>query len=245
MIKKLKGLNTKIQIKILPQPDSETCGPTSLHAVYNYFGDKINLKRVISEVSYLERGGTLAVMLALHAIRRKYKTRIYSYNLEIFDPTWFGGTNSYIIDKLKEQLKYKRGSKFKHAAESYIEYLSLGGEILFEDLRPSLIKKYLHNGIPILTGLNATYLYNCAREYTSKKGTVLYNDIKGRSMGHFVVMTSYNDKNKMIRVADPYEDNPLAKNHYYTVRVERVINAIMLGMVSYDANLLIIQPKHE
>ena len=51
------------KLKILTQPDDSTCGPTSLHAVYQYFDDEISLEQVISEVSFLEDGGTLAVFL--------------------------------------------------------------------------------------------------------------------------------------------------------------------------------------
>jgi hypothetical protein len=43
-------------------------------------------------------------------------------------------------------------------------------------------------------------------------------------------------------VADPLNDNPGFGSHYYAVDVERLISAIMLGVVTYDANLLMIQP---
>lgn len=127
-----------IPIKIMTQPDDVTCGPTSLHAVYNYFGDKISLSKVISEISYLEEGGTLAVMLAIHALQRNYKAKIYTYNLSVFDPVWFNEKVD-IKAKLIEQKKYKKSIKLHHATDAYIEYLSLGGEIEFVNLTPSLL----------------------------------------------------------------------------------------------------------
>jgi hypothetical protein len=39
-----------------------------------------------------------------------------------------------------------------------------------------------------------------------------------------------------VLVADPYQDNPYSKDLYYHVPVGRLINAIMLGIVTYDAN---------
>ena len=57
------------RLKILTQPDDSTCGPTSLHAVYQYFDDDISLDQVIAEVSFLQEGGTLAVMLGCHALQ--------------------------------------------------------------------------------------------------------------------------------------------------------------------------------
>jgi hypothetical protein len=36
--------------------------------------------------------------------------------------------------------------------------------------------------------------------------------------------------------------NPL-QSQYYSVSFDRLINSIMLGIVTYDANLLVIEPK--
>ena len=44
-----------------------------------------------------------------------------------------------------------------------------------------------------------------------------------------------------MRIADPFIGNPLADDsHYYDVRVNRLIRAILLGVMTYDANLLVI-----
>jgi hypothetical protein len=37
--------------------------------------------------------------------------------------------------------------------------------------------------------------------------------------------------------------NPLVGSRYYAVQVQRLIGAILLGVMTYDANLLIIEPK--
>ena len=82
-------MEARIALDILSQPDETTCGPTCLHAVYRYYRDDISLKQVISEAHLLEGGGTLEVLLACHALRRGYRATIYTYNLQVFDPTWF------------------------------------------------------------------------------------------------------------------------------------------------------------
>jgi hypothetical protein len=43
-------------------------------------------------------------------------------------------------------------------------------------------------------------------------------------------------------VADPYQENPFYRNNYYEVKTTRLINSIMLGIVTYDANLLVVEP---
>ena len=77
-----------MDIKILQQPDDVTCGPTSLQAVYNHLGYKISLKQLISEIEFLEDGGTLGVFLGIDALKRGFKVTIHSYNLTLLDPTW-------------------------------------------------------------------------------------------------------------------------------------------------------------
>lgn len=41
------------------------------------------------ETPELEDGGTLAVLLGTQAIRRGYHAKIFTYNLRVFDPSWF------------------------------------------------------------------------------------------------------------------------------------------------------------
>lgn len=231
-----------IPIKIHTQPDDSTCGPTSLHAVYRYFKDNISLSEVIKEVPYLEEGGTLEVLLASHALKRGYKARIYTYNLHIFDPTWVSLPNDEIILRLEQQLEFKKGSKFIRATEAYIEFLKLGGELRLTDLTKGLLRKYFEKGVPLLTGLSATYLYQSAREYSDEAGNSIYDDIQGYPMGHFVVLCGFAEDQKHVVVADPYRENPFFKDNYYEVSLSRLLNSIMLGMATFDANLLAIEP---
>lgn len=231
-----------IPIKILSQPDDTTCGPTSLHAVYNYYHDPISLEQVIKEIIYLETGGTLEVILGCHALRRGYKATIYTYNVNIFDPTWFTSKHTDIRTKLKQQLAAKGGERLRIATEAYIEFLELGGIIKFKDLTVSLLNGFFKQGIPVLTGLSATYLYQSAREYTGNKNRTLYDDIHGFPCGHFVILCGYEEENRLVVVADPYAANPVSENNYYSVKISRLINSIMLGIATHDANLLIIEP---
>jgi hypothetical protein len=230
-----------IDFDIRAQPDETTCGPTCLHALYNYYGDPIPLREVMKEVKQLHTGGTLAVMLANHALKRGYRAHIYTYNLQIFDPTWFANSSSQIIGFLEEQMKFKhKKRKLQVASRAYIKFLSGGGELHFAELDSTLIKNHLKNGLPILTGLSATYLYGTPREIPQFD---IYDSVKGEPAGHFVVMTGFDEEKNCVYLADPMEPNPLGKGHVYSVDFVRLINSIMLGIVTYDANLLIIEPK--
>jgi hypothetical protein len=232
-----------LDFDINKQPDNTTCGPTCLHAVYRYYNDSISLQKVISEVTHMEEGGTLAVYLACHALRRGYKTTIFPYNLQIFDPTWSAIPHREIAAKLRRQLSFKKGIPgFELVTNAYLEYLELGGQLKFEVMTASLIRRYLKKSIPILTGLSATYLYNEARE-CSTGCDLVYDDVRGESTGHFVVLTGYNREDRSVSVADPLKKNPIASTRYYSVNIYRLVCAIMMGILSYDGDLLIIQTK--
>ena len=121
-----------------------------------------------------------------------------------------------------------------------MEFLELGGELRYEDLSRSLIRRYLNQETPVLTGLSATYLYAQAREYGPNDD---FDDIRGEPSGHFVVLCGYDRENRTVLVADPLHPNPMGNKQYYEVSMDRLISAVLLGVLTYDANLLIIQPK--
>ena len=225
---------------MLPQPDNMTCGPTCLHAVYRYYQDDIPLHDVVKEVPSLKSGGTLGVMLANHALKRGYQATIYSYNLKLFDPTWFSLSNDEICKRMKRQARVKKREKLQKATHAYIDFLELGGQLKHQDLTPRLLRKFLNRGIPVLTGLSATYLYQAVREYGPND---VDDDIRGHPAGHFVVLRGYDRKKKTVFVADPLESNPYSSDHQYVLSIERVICAILLGIVTDDANLIILQPQ--
>ena len=236
-------MTTTLRFDIRPQPDNTTCGPTCLHAVYRYFDDPVALSRVIADVPTLESGGTLSVYLASHALRRGYQTTIIPYNLKIFDPTWSNIPPGGLAEKLRRQRATKRGLPgFERVTDAYLEYLLLGGRLKFKVLTAALIRKYLKRGIPVMTGLSATYLYNVPRE-CDLDGRVVYDDIRGESVGHFVVLAGYDRETRRALIADPFLPNPMADGQHYSVDIYRLVCAIMLGILTNDGDLLIIQPK--
>lgn len=228
-------------VNIMPQPDDWTCGPTCLHAVYRYFGEETDLTALIERVPKLEGGGTLAGLLGCDALSHGYQARIYTFNLTVFDPTWFRPEAGVDLpSKLREQAECKADERLRAATQGYLEFLRLGGEIRMRDLSPALIRQYLSRNVPLLTGLSSTYLYGEKREVNPTQEP---HDVRGVPQGHFVILRGYNRQTKQVRVADPYHKNPWSKELDYEVSIERAVTAILLGVLTYDANLLVIQPK--
>jgi hypothetical protein len=187
----------------------------------------------------LEAGGTLAVLLACHALQRGYRASIYTYKLQLFDPSWLLPNGPDIQDRLRAQMAAKDDPKLHVASRAYLKFLELGGQLNYEDLTPSLMRRYLKQEVPVITGLSATYLYRTPREFGPKCD---YDDVRGEPSGHFVVLCGYDKESRSIRLADPLLPNPVAATPIYEVSIDRVLCAILLGVLTYDANLLIIQP---
>jgi len=144
--------------------------------------------------------------------------------------------------RLQRQIEAKTNPKIRTASKAYLEFLRLGGTIRFEDLTTSLVGGLLRRAIPILTGLSATFLYRTAREISVGRRMV-YDDINGEPTGHFVVLCGYDKATRTALVADPLLPNPISPTQIYPVRLNRLVGAIMLGSLTYDANLLIVTPK--
>ena len=225
-----------LQIEL--QPDDASCGPTCLHAVYRHYGDDVPLGEVTSNVARLPTGGTLAVLVACHALERGYSATIYSYNLQVFDPTWFRLDEDELERRLEAQAAIKRDAKLSLVTEAYKRFFKLGGTVAHEELTEDLLARLLRDHGPLLTGLSATYLYGCPRELDGR-----YDDIAGEPAGHFVVLHDYDASTNSVSVADPLASNPTFPNPNYVVPARRLIAAILLGIVTYDANLLLIEPR--
>jgi hypothetical protein len=239
MARALKPKRHQLQLSMLAQPDDTTCGPTCLHAVYRYWGTRVALDEVIASVPKLETGGTLGVLLGIDALKRGYRCEIYTYNLQVFDPTWFTDESTNLIAKLEAQAAAKTSQKLRLACRAYVEFLKLGGVVRFEVLSGSLIRGHLNRDIPILTGLSATWLYQAPREYGPDDTE---DDVRGVPAGHFVVLSGYVRKEREVHIHDPLQANPHSATRHYSISIDRVMNAILLGVLTYDANLLMIEP---
>jgi hypothetical protein len=227
-----------LRIPILLQPTETTCGPTCLHAVYSYFGERIPLSDIIQSVPSLLNGGTLAVILGLHALHRGYHAKIYTFNLNVVDPTWFNPVKQDIPVKLLRREETSRSRRQRAAIQAYREFVNHGGELEMRDLSPTILLDHFNRGQPILAGLSSTYLYQSSREDPVSNRD---DDIFGDPAGHFVVLCGYDPATAIATVADPYA-NPFTPGPQYLVPWERLSCAILLGAMTYDANLLVLSP---
>jgi len=242
-----------LHLRIQAQPTDSTCGPTCLQAVYEYYGDELALPDVISQIGELTDGGTLAVQLACHALARGYTATIYTYNLLLFDPTWFTDSGEIaephaLADRLRRQSELKSAGdpRVGLATKSYLRFLELGGQLRMEPLEEALIIRSLENASPVLCGLSATFLYQEARERPfppNERGiSSVPDDVGGAPVGHFVVLSGIDSVSRQVTVHDPHGLNPFSPDGCYQASLNVVSASILLSIVTYDANLLVIAP---
>ncbi len=226
------------------QPDETTCGPTCLRKVYAFFGLHDKLEDIIDALERNEDGGTLAVYLGMVALRRGLRARIYSYDLRIFDPTWSSLDSHGLKNKILERYPHLTDEKRRRAAAAYVQFLEMGGELAFDELRHTLFRNIIDRGHPVLAGLSATYLYRQPRErWDSRTNEHVDDDVAGEPTGHFVVISGYNNWGRRVTVVDPFEHAPVDATGLIQVDTDRLINAILLGDVTYDAVLLEVWPN--
>lgn len=236
-----------MELKIETQPDDESCGPTCLHAIYRHYGYNIPIEEVIETIDRSPSGGTFCICIGKHALQHGFKSTIYINSPVIFDPSWFvngEAENQFLIDKLKAQNTAKVNPYINAATAPIVEYLELGGKICSYPISAELLKQFFDNNIPVISGLCSTVLYGSIREFFTEDGKSIYDDVRGSPCGHFVVLIGYDTKKEHVIIADPYTKNPLHQSSYYKVNIHQLINAILLGVITFDGNLTVIEPKN-
>ena len=58
-----------------------------------------------------------------------------------------------------------------------------------------------------------------------------------------MIIAGWNSRSRRVLVLDPYQPRRYGLALQYWLGIERVINAILLGIVTHDANLLVIYPS--
>jgi len=227
------------ELSVPAQPDDESCGITCLQAIYNYYKDPAPFEQLQNEIEHWNTGGTVGVNLARHALSRGYSAEIYTYNIKIFDPTWKNLAEKELASKLKLRQRKSRSKKQKKVIGFYKDFLRKGGAIKFDDLDESLLDRLFAKRRPIICGLSATYLYQNMRETPNNEE----NDIVGNPVGHFVVVSEWDAKLRVVTIQDPLRKNPISETGTYRLPFVKFSNAVMLGILTYDENLLVIAKK--
>jgi hypothetical protein len=229
----------KLDLHVTQQPDDESCGITCLKAIYEYYAHPTSLATLKHEIEHWRTGGTVAVNLARHALAHGYDAEIYTYNLKIFDPTWKDLPPKELSQKLRQRQSRVRSVKQKEVIRFYQDFLRKGGKVRFDDLDEDLMGRLFRLHKPVICGLSATYLYQQSRETHDNEE----DDVAGHPVGHFVVVSAWDPHTRMVTIQDPLRKNPFSDTGTYRLPFVKFSNAVMLGILTYDENLLAIAKR--
>ncbi|QDV57120.1 hypothetical protein Mal33_31210 [Rosistilla oblonga] len=239
-----------LPVEIETQPTDSACGATCLQAIYRYWGVHMPVSQILADIPQLEMGGTLAVQLACHALVRGFTATIYTYNVQVFDPSWFNRPDIDLAERLQRQRECKGDSnpRLAVATDAYLRFIALGGQVRMQPLERPLIRQHLTERVPMLAGLSATFLYQEARECPQppdERGiSSIPDDLRGEPVGHFVVLSGYDDEADSVMIADPLHPNSGgASQSYYWSPIDHVAAAVLLGIVTFDSNFLVLRPQ--
>jgi len=229
-----------LPVERIEQPDDLTCGPTALLQIYRYHGIARTHDELFRRYRRNPDGGTLAVYLALAALADGFRPTLYTFNLEVFDPTWADLDAAALVAKLEERSREVEGerlARLRRILGAYADLLRDGGRVRLVDLDRRLLVGLLDDGYPILTGLSATWLYRTPRELGEEE-----DDVAGWPVGHFVVVSGYDPASDQFLIVDPMRGTPLGDTGVYPVASERLMASILLGGATDDAVLLVLEP---
>ena len=169
------------------------------------------------------------------------RSTLYTWDLMVFDPSWFTPDAPPMIDRLTQQAELKTDKRVRVVSHACREFLELGGSIRFRDLTAPFLRGILRRSVPMLAGLSSTYLYRMRREYGPNDKQ---DDLRGEPAGHFVVLSGYHRQDRLVRVSDPYRSNPVSSEVHYWVNINRLISSVLLGNLTFDANILLITQRN-
>jgi hypothetical protein len=210
--------------------------PDLLAQVYRFLGYERAVDEVISDTRRNADGGTLGVYLGISALRNGFRPTIYTYNLRIFDPTWRRLSPPEISGKLRERRRFVRSRRLKRAIAAYVEYLGMGCRVPVFRARCGFLVGLLQTGHPILTGFER----NVPLWVRSRTQRGVRRRFAASPRGISSSCAGYYPRSDRFVVRDPSSNIPFSRNGKYTVEARRLIAAILLGDVTYDANLLVL-----
>ncbi len=216
------------KIKLPPQhvfqkEDDDNCGPSCLAMIYRFKGRDYKVSKVLKDLN-LEKNGepTYPAQLARHLNKNNIKTKLTFSNSNIISPAWATWDNKQIIEALKDWVVLQPNHEWHKFALQTLFYLQEGGIIELKSYTVEDFKRMLDRGSLIILCIDEVWIWG-HRMRTHKAET---DEIRGKSHGHFVVVTKYHQNT--FTVLDPYPTNIESRHGSYTVEGHQLLNSSLI-----------------
>lgn len=226
-------------IQAIKQKTSE-CMQTAATQLISFYDKSITVEEVLKEVPiYIDENGdkigTSPGHLASFFAARGYKTTTHIFDVELFDLSWSGLSNTEVINKLIKRQEYIPTNswlaKYHHIlVEGWQLYVQKGGTFGFPVLSSKLIHELLQEG-PVLMMVNSTYLNRSSKQsYSTETDKFVDDDLQGRSLTHAVTAAGYKDGKFLIVDPDP----PEGIEQHRWIESDHILASIMAAQTESD-----------
>lgn len=194
----------------------DLCGVKCLESIYDYYGIKKKTLSIVRELAQADELTYIPQLLRLLAKDGLSVTAVSS-NPYVFDLTWEGLSNKKIISKLHKRYKFIKSSKWKRAIVEYILYLEEKNKIEQRIISEQLIRDELFKNKVIIAFTDNVIFHQRGRRFWDEENkTYEFDDIKGGSDGHAVVINGW-DLKKGFHIVDCSRIQSYGKNGQYWI----------------------------
>jgi len=210
---------------------SKTCGPVSLLNIYTHLHIPLTLEAILKELNITDLDSTYLSQLARNCNSHGLNTIILSSNPHTVSPAWKNKSKEEMIILLKEWVTHNNKDGWLKACLFLLFYLQEGGSIKIIDLSTQVIDEYLDQGHTLLCCLEESWLW----EKRKIEGKSEYDDIKGHTRGHFVVV--YGKQGEDYLISDPYPTKIEGKEGLYKVSKQKLLVSILV----WNSEVLVVK----
>ncbi len=128
----------------------------ALATVLRHHGKATDLSRMMGETGAARLPEQLPAEVAIAGLRREMDARLYTWNLDLFDPLWFA---EGLTDGIINELEWCEDEPVAASIlERYLAVLELGGTIDCTDPTPAMLLQHTGRGLMPIAWTHGDYL---------------------------------------------------------------------------------------
>ena len=211
---------TDFSFHVYQKADDDNCGPTCLAMIYRLKQVKRSVNDILSDANIEKKGEpTYAPQLARDLLAHHIRTQILSMNTRSLPPSWSEYSSKELQASLKKWLVHNKNHEWFLHNLHMLFYLQEGGSVKIKVFSIQDIEQMIDNGSILLVCVDEVWLYGSR----SKAKEATFDNIRGDTYGHFVLITGYTETG--FQIADPYPTGDKKKNKVYIIPKEHLIAA--------------------
>lgn len=213
-----KYVNLKVKNYLQP-PHSVECGPYCLKMIYNYYGKRKSIEKIIDECD-LDAGGTFPQALGNSLLKNGFEVKLYYPGSKFLSYNYNKMEKDRLIAELRRRDAVSKDRDHKKKLRQTIGFIEAGGKLKVE--------------VPTLKGITAEIKEKRPVILNVQPGALYKDGLIQKGYGHYVLAQGF-DKNSVI-INDP--DNTPGIKKYPK-------NDVIYALYSWGGATLFAKPKYQ